>query len=102
MPRVIQQYVRERGVLTLEEAVRKMTSLPAKQHRMGERGLLQRGYFADLVLFDPETIADIATYTEPRQYPPGIEAVVVNGHVAMEAGVQTSARAGRMLKRAGA
>jgi|CXWL01.1.fsa_nt_gi N-acyl-D-amino-acid deacylase len=100
MPRVIQRYVREEGVLTLEEAVRKMTSLPAKKHRLGKRGVLQTGWIADLVVFDPETIEDVATYADPRQYPAGIESVVVNGQLAVEAGQQTEARAGRFVRRA--
>ena len=99
MPRVIQRYVREEGVLTLEEAVRKMTSLPAKKHRLGDRGVLEPGHYADVVVFDPDTIADVATYEEPRQYPTGIAYVVVNGAVAVDGGVQTGARAGRMLRR---
>jgi N-acyl-D-amino-acid deacylase len=100
MPRVIQEYVREKGVLTLEDAVRKMTSLPAKQHRISDRGLLRPGYFADAVLFEPATVADVATYEDPRRYPAGIECVIVNGQVAVEGGAQTDARAGQMLRRA--
>ncbi len=99
MPRIIQRYVREEGVLTLEEAVRKMTSLPAKKHRLADRGVLEPGRFADLVVFDPDTIADIATYEDPRQYPPGITHVIVNGEFAVEDGRQTDARPGRMLRR---
>ena len=100
MARVLEKYVREEGVLTLEEAVRKMTSLPARKHLLKDRGLLQPGAFADIVVFNPETIADIATYTEPRQYPVGIEHVIVNGAVTVDGGRQTDARAGRMLRRA--
>jgi N-acyl-D-aspartate/D-glutamate deacylase len=99
MARFIQQYVREQPLLTLEEAVRKMTSLPARKHRLADRGVLRAGCFADIVIFDPETIADIATYAEPRQYPVGIDYVIVNGAVAAERGRQTDARAGRMLRR---
>jgi N-acyl-D-amino-acid deacylase len=99
MPRVIQKYVREEGVLTLEEAVRKMTSLPAKKHRLGKRGVLQPGWHADIVVFDPDAIADLATYDDPRRYPAGIQHVVVNGQLAVEEGRQTEARAGRMLRR---
>jgi N-acyl-D-amino-acid deacylase len=99
MARFIQQYVREQPLLTLEEAVRKMTSLPARKHRLADRGVLRAGGFADIVIFDPETIADIATYAEPRQYPVGIDYVIVNGAVAAERGRQTDARAGRMLRR---
>ena len=100
MARVLEKYVREEGVLSLEEAVRKMTSLPARKHLLKDRGVLQPGAFADIVVFNPETIADIATYTEPRQYPAGIEHVIVNGAVAVDGGRQTDAHAGRMLRRA--
>ena len=100
MARTIQQYVREQPLLTLEEAVRKMTSLPARKHLLADRGVLRPGAFADAVVFNPDTIADIATYAEPRQYPAGIEYVVVNGQIAVEEGRQTGARAGRMLRRA--
>jgi len=99
MPRVIQKYVRETNAITLEDAVRKMTSLPATKHRIAERGELRPGCFADVVVFDPDTIADVATYADPRQYPTGIDYVVVNGAVVVERGAQTSARPGRMLRR---
>ena len=98
-PRVLQQYVREQPVLTLQDAVRKMTSLPAAKHRLKDRGVLREGAFADVVIFDPETIEDVATYTDPCQYPAGISHVIVNGAVTVEAGAQTDARAGRMLRR---
>jgi N-acyl-D-amino-acid deacylase len=99
MARVIEKYVRETPVMTLEEAVRKMTSLPAAKHRIRERGVLRAGWLADVVIFDPATIADVATYAEPRQYPAGIDYVIVNGQVAVDGGRQTDARAGRMLRR---
>ena len=86
MPRTIQKYVREEGVITLEDAVRKMTSLPARKHLLKDRGELRPGAYADVVVFNPETIADVATYAEPRQYPAGIEYVLVNGAVAVDAG----------------
>ena len=100
MARVLEKYVRDEGVLSLEEAVRKMTSLPARKHLLKDRGVLQPGAFADIVVFNPKTIADIATYTEPRQYPAGIEHVIVNGAVTVDGGRQTDARAGRLLRRA--
>lgn len=99
MARILQAYVREQPVLTLEEAVRKMTSLPAAKHRIAQRGVLREGWHADVVVFDPATVADIATYDEPRQYPAGIDYVIVNGALAAERGTQTPARAGRMLRR---
>jgi N-acyl-D-amino-acid deacylase len=97
--RVLQSYVRDQPVISLEDAVRKMTSLPAAKHRVHERGELREGWFADLVVFDPETVADVATYAEPRQYPRGISHVIVNGSLTVSGGVQTDARAGRMLRR---
>lgn len=99
MPRVLGTYVREEGLISLEEAVRKMTSLPARKHRLGRRGELRPGWAADIVIFDLDTVADVATYDDPRRYPPGIEYVLVNGRVAVERGTQTDARAGRMLRR---
>jgi N-acyl-D-amino-acid deacylase len=100
-PRVLQTYVREEGLITLEDAVRKMTSLPAKKHRVAERGELRPGWFADVVVFDPATVADVATYQDPRRYPPGMDYVIVNGQVAAEGGRQTDTRGGRMLRRGG-
>jgi N-acyl-D-amino-acid deacylase len=91
--------VRDAPVVTLEDAVRKMTSLPAAKHRIKDRGLLRDGCFADVVVFDPATIADVATYAEPRQYPAGIDYVIVNGQVAVDRGAQTDARPGRMVRR---
>lgn len=97
-PRVLGRYVRELGLLGLEEAVRKMTSLPARKHRLAERGELRPGWFADLVVFDPATVADSATYQEPRQHPLGIRHVIVNGRVVVDEGVHTGASAGRVLR----
>ena len=98
-PRVLQKYVREERLLTLEEAVRKMTSLPARRFKLGERGELRGGWFADIVVFDAERIEDVATYQEPRQYPAGIDCVIVNGRVAAENGRQTERHAGRLVRR---
>lgn len=98
MPRVLGEYVRERGVISLEEAVRRMTSLPCDRFGLGGRGRVVEGNWADLVLFDPTTVRDRATYKEPKQEPEGIKMVVVNGEVAYEDGRHTGARAGRMLR----
>ncbi len=98
-PRVLGRYVREEGLLGLEEGVRKMSGLPARRFGLKERGELQEGWLADVVVFDPRTVADRATYQEPRQYPAGVEYVIVNGEVAAEGGRQTAARAGRVLRR---
>jgi N-acyl-D-amino-acid deacylase len=96
-PRVLGEYVRERGVLTLPEAVRKMTSLPADRMGLAERGRVVEGGYADLVVFDPATVRDLATFTEPHQYPEGIPWVVVNGQVTVENGVFRDLRPGRIL-----
>ena len=103
-PRVLGHYVRERGVLALPEAVRRMTSLSAQTFGMTERGQIREGYWADLVLFDPETIIDGATYDAPQTEPDGIALVVVNGAVAYErwdgaqAGLHTGVGTGQMLR----
>lgn len=103
-PRVLGHYVRERRILSLPEAVRRMTSLAAETFGMRERGQLREGYWADLVLFDPRTVIDGATYDAPQTEPHGIRLVVVNGAVAYErwdvhqAGVHTGAGSGRMLR----
>ncbi len=98
-PRVIQRYVREEKVLSLEEAVRKMTSLPADRFKLAGRGRIAEGAFADIVVFDPSRIEDVATYEEPRQYPAGIDYVLVNGLVAAEAEQQVESATGRLLRR---
>lgn len=93
-PRVFAKYVREDRVLSLEEAVRKLTSFPAQRFKLGKRGLLVPGYAADFVVFNPDTITDLATYQEPKQYPKGISQVCVNGKITMENGKHTYAREG--------
>jgi N-acyl-D-amino-acid deacylase len=100
-PRVLGRYVRELGVLGLEEAVRKMTSLPARKHGLAERGEVRPGHFADLVVFDPQTVAGCATYQEPRRYPQGIRHVIVNGRAVVDGGEHTGAAAGRVLRAGG-
>lgn len=98
-PRVLARYWREGGLLGLEEAVRKMTGLPAQVLGLADRGSLRVGNKADLVVFDPGGILDTATYSEPRSYPRGIRWVVVNGRVAVEDGMVSDSRAGRLLRR---
>jgi len=98
MPRVLSHYVRERGVLTLEEAVHRMTAMACARFGLAERGLVKEGYWADLVLFDPASVRDLATYDNPKQEPEGIAMVVVNGEVACEGGRHTGAGSGRMLR----
>ena len=97
-PRVLGKYVREEKVLGLEEAVRKMTDLPARRHRLNGRGRVAPGYFADLTLFDPARVIDTATYQDPRRYPEGIPYVIVNGQVVVDGGRHTGAAAGRVLR----
>lgn len=96
--RVYAKYVREEGVLTLGEAVRKMTSLPAENLKLKERGRLQEGYFADIVIFDPETIQDHSTFDDPHQYSTGVNDVWVNGVQVLKGGEHTGARPGRALR----
>ena len=97
MPRVLGVYVRERGILSLEEAVRRMTSLSCERFGLEDRGRIAEGYWADLVLFDPETVIDTATYDDPQREPEGISHVIVNGEIAYEHGRHTGAGAGRLL-----
>jgi N-acyl-D-amino-acid deacylase len=97
-PRVLGRYVRERHTLGLEEAVRRMTSLAAETFGIVDRGRVKEGYWADLVLFDPETIVDTATYDDPKREPDGVRLVVVNGQVAYDGGLHTGAGAGKMLR----
>jgi N-acyl-D-amino-acid deacylase len=100
-PRVLGYYVRERNSLTWEEAVHKMSAMPAERLDLEARGLIRQGYFADLMVFDPQMIADRATYTDPHRYPTGIQHVLVNGEFALRDGEQTEARAGQVLRRRG-
>ena len=100
-PRVIARYVRERGVLTLPEAVRKMTSWPATRMRLSGRGAIREGLWADVVVFDLATLDDRATYDVPRASPAGIDHVLVNGVVVIDHGRHTGARPGKVLYGAG-
>ena len=97
-PRVLGVYVRERGLLKLEDAVRKMTSQNAVKLGLTDRGLIRPGQYADVTLFDPERVGDKATYEEPFQYAVGIALVIVNGQIVLENGVRTEARPGRALR----
>jgi N-acyl-D-aspartate/D-glutamate deacylase len=97
-PRVLGVYVRERGLLRLEDAIRKMTSLNAAKIGLTDRGTLRVGAFADLTIFNEARVVDRATYEDPFQYPEGIEYVIVNGQLAAEKGTPTTARAGRALR----
>ena len=96
-PRVLGHYVRERGVLGLEEAVNKMTGVPAARLHFWDRGLLRPGLAADIVVFDPATVGERATYADPNQYPVGIDAVIVNGAVTVAQDTHSGASAGLVL-----
>jgi N-acyl-D-amino-acid deacylase len=98
-PRVLGVYVRERKLLSLEDAVRKMTSQSAQKLGLHDRGLLRPGMTADVTVFDPDRIGDKATYTEPFQYSVGVQYVVVNGQLVLDRGKHTGAKPGRALRR---
>jgi N-acyl-D-amino-acid deacylase len=95
--RVLGKYVREDGVVRLEDAIRKMTSLPAQVLRLRDRGLLRTGNWADVVVFDPDRVGDRATFTNPKQYPVGIDHVLVNGMPVIRDGEHTGARPGKVV-----
>ncbi|HEY0243526.1 MAG TPA: D-aminoacylase [Gemmatimonadaceae bacterium] len=97
-PRVLARYVRERKVMTLPQAIRKMTSLPASRLRLGSRGRIALGASADIVVFDPATVTDRATFDAPFQYPTGINVVIVNGVVALRDGQRSFLGSGRPLR----
>ena len=98
-PRYLRRAVRETGTLSLEEAVRKVTSSPARKFKLTDRGVLRAGAYADIVVFDPEKVTDRGDQLEPRRYPAGIEYVLVNGALVVERGEQTGARPGKILYR---
>ncbi|HEV8699350.1 MAG TPA: D-aminoacylase [Candidatus Limnocylindrales bacterium] len=99
--RVLGEYVRDRGTVTLETAVAKLTSVPAARLGLRDRGVLREGAFADLVVFDATSVADTATYDEPDRHPRGIDHVLVNGSLAVLDGAETGERAGRLLRNDG-
>lgn len=98
-PRVLGRYVRKLGVLTLEEAVRKMTSAPARRLGLWDRGILRPGFKADIAIFDYDTIIDTADFMDSHRFPKGIEYVIINGAVVIQEGEHTGALAGRVLRR---
>jgi N-acyl-D-aspartate/D-glutamate deacylase len=97
-PRVLRQYVGELKLLSLEEAVRKMTSLPARRFGLLDRGMVAVGMKADLILLDPERVADRATFERPHSFPAGIRCVIVNGHVAWDGRSASRRRAGTVIR----
>jgi N-acyl-D-amino-acid deacylase len=100
-PRILSQYVRQEKILTLEQAVHKMTGKPAEVFAIGDRGILKPGNFADIVVFDPDTICDRGTYQEPDQFPDGISHVMVNGRLVLEDGHQNRSLPGKVLRHPG-
>ncbi len=97
--KVLGHYARDEKLFSLEEAVRKMTGLPASKLRLADRGLLRAGYAADIVVFDPRTVADVATFEQPHRYPRGITWVLVNGQVVISEGRHTGLWPGRIISR---
>jgi N-acyl-D-amino-acid deacylase len=100
--RILSDYVRERHVLTLEDAIRRMTSLPARTFSFHDRGIVRPGFVADLVLFDPDKVDDKATFEDPHQFSTGFDVVVVNGILTVADGKMTNNRSGRFLRRTAA
>ncbi len=96
--RLLGKYVREEKVISLEEAIRRLTSLPAKNLRIKKRGLLKNGYYADVVIFDPKKIKDNATFQKPHQYATGMIHVFVNGQQVLKDGEHTGALPGRVVR----
>jgi N-acyl-D-amino-acid deacylase len=96
--RLLGKYVRQEKVITLAEAIRRLTSLPAENLKLDRRGKLEKGYYADIVIFDPDTISDHATYEKPHQYATGVVHVFVNGTQVLKDGEHTGARPGRVVR----
>ena len=96
--RLLGKYVRDEHVIPMEEAIRKLTSFPAATLRIKERGTLEPGYFADIVVFDPKTIADTSTYEKPHQYAVGVKHVWVNGGQVLKDGEHTGQKPGRVVR----
>lgn len=97
-PRILSRYVRDEHLLTLEEAIHKMTGLPAARVGLKNRGVLREGAFADITIFDPQTVRDRSTFDNPNQYPEGIPYVIINGQLSVDNGQRTKALAGRVLR----
>ena len=100
-PRILGHYVREEHALSLEAAVRKMTGVAAERMGLAQRGLLREGYFADITVFDPRTVADRSTFEHPTRTAAGIRYVLVNGRLTLEEGRLTAERPGRALRGSG-
>ena len=100
-PRILRKYVREEKKLALEEAIRKFSALPAQRMKLADRGVLKQGMWADVVVFDPETVRDLATFDDPNRLSEGMEYVLVNGVPVIEEGKMTGALPGKVLRGAG-
>jgi dihydroorotase/N-acyl-D-amino-acid deacylase len=100
-PRILRKYVREEKKLTLEDAIRKFSALPAQRMRLIDRGVLKKGMWADVVVFDPETISDVATFDDPNRLSKGMDDVLINGTLVIESGKMTGALPGKVLRGAG-
>ena len=96
--RVLGKYVREEKIISLEEAIRRMSSLPAQKFNLKDRGLLKEGMAADIVVFDEKTVRDLATFEKPHAYSTGFEFVLVNGVLTVDQGKHTQARGGKALR----
>ena len=97
-PRILRKYVREEHKLTLEDAIRKFTSLPAQRMRLTDRGVLKQGMWADVVVFDPDSIRDLATFENPNQLAVGMSYVLVNGIPVIDGAKMTNALPGRVVR----
>lgn len=97
-PRILSRYVRDEKLLTLEEAIRKMTGMPAARVGLKDRGVLRAGAYADLTIFDPRTVRDRSTFENPNQYAEGIQFVIINGQISVDSGQRTKTLAGRVLR----
>jgi N-acyl-D-amino-acid deacylase len=98
-PRILRKYVREEKKLTLPDAIRKFSALPAQRMRLVDRGVLKEGMWADVVVFDPDTIRDVATFEKPNQLSEGMRFVLVNGVPVIEEGKMTNALPGKVLRK---
>ncbi|HYG12465.1 MAG TPA: amidohydrolase family protein, partial [Pyrinomonadaceae bacterium] len=100
-PRILARYVREEKLLTLEQAIHKMTGMSAARVKLRDRGVLRPGAFADITIFDPQRVRDRATFEQPNQYAEGINYVIINGQLAVDGGARTKVLPGRVLRGAG-
>ena len=97
-PRILGRYVREERLLTLEQAINKMTGMPASRVGLKDRGLIRKGMFADITVFNPATVIDRATFEIPNQHPEGVPFVIINGQINVDNGRRTSVLSGRVIR----